>query len=886
MRIVSPLLSTAFFLTFLNCTAFAQPIGTAAAVNQDSRGTPPDRSIRTIVLGDKIIHNERIETNTKGLLQILLADGTTFTVGPDSHLTIDSFVYDPDAGAAKVTASLGKGVFRFIGGKTSKTPDGVRLNTPVGTVGIRGAIADMAFGLGNGTPSHIDLSYGDDITLWRPDGKPIRLYKAGFSIVIEGSKVRVHRTPEWWTGFFQGLISGANGGGGGAPIKPTGAMVVASTLPETNSNFPLPLNSIPIPTTRPDNPDLGVVDQGNNDIIRQRVENSSGGGEPPPPPSERSMRVLTISSEEGGDGVVGGSTDTDQPTTLIVQAGADTGTATLSQGTVTLPVYNDTAFTAHSVGGIASPFGTLSGVAYSGPEGFTAYLLGMGGDPSLPFYAITGTKTDMAALTGNSVRRYSFTADPIQGIGGVPFMSGAAGIGMSEIASSDFLVAEPGSAGDGSGRVMQSWVAFNGTGANQQSAIGVNVGALDSSGFSLERRGSYRVASDGPSSVLFGQAATLTVDGAGFFGTNGQNFVVSDDAPGQPGHFFDSSSDSFTSGTGFSTIHVGNLAGEVTNPARSLSGTYQGFATGVIENASTGGAVFGTSGSPSDMTIAFDPARKSLGGSITVDAQYYDDPGTMTVAFGDGINGNTQNGASAYIDSDTFAATANPNTAGTHVSSVDSSVVNYQRDGQAAGTYLVSGTSTNLTTLGVSTDHLCTTCDFLKWGWWGTQVQTADPTNPSVEGGRFSVHLGTWVAGDIANDADIANSDLVNATGTFKGMAVGNVVSGEASYVAAGDMDMTYNFGERSGTLNISNFDGHSFGGTMNGSVGGQATFNGDLSGSSGFLGGSANGAFVNNGSDVAAGAIGNFEVGASEGDWRANGVFAGGRTSVTPNTN
>lgn len=71
----------------------------------------------------------------------------------------------------------------------------------------------------------------------------------------------------------------------------------------------------------------------------------------------------------------------------------------------------------------------------------------------------------------------------------------------------------------------------------------------------------------------------------------------------------------------------------------------------------------------------------------------------------------------------------------------------------------------------------------------------------------------------------------------------------------------------------------------MTGSVVGQATFHGDLSGSPGFVGGSANGAFVNNGSDVAAGAIGNFDVRTSEGDWRANGVFAGRRTSVAPNT-
>ena len=57
-----------------------------------------------MVLGDRIIHNEKIETNGKGLLQILLADGTSFTVGPNSSMSIDSFVYDPDANTAKVVA--------------------------------------------------------------------------------------------------------------------------------------------------------------------------------------------------------------------------------------------------------------------------------------------------------------------------------------------------------------------------------------------------------------------------------------------------------------------------------------------------------------------------------------------------------------------------------------------------------------------------------------------------------------------------------------------------------------------------------------------------------------------------------------------------------------
>ena len=90
-------------------------VGVAAAVNIDARGKAPGQQPRVITLGQTVIFNEEITTDAKGLVQILLLDGTTFTVGPNSQLTIDEFVYDPDSGDAKVVASLTKGAFRFIG---------------------------------------------------------------------------------------------------------------------------------------------------------------------------------------------------------------------------------------------------------------------------------------------------------------------------------------------------------------------------------------------------------------------------------------------------------------------------------------------------------------------------------------------------------------------------------------------------------------------------------------------------------------------------------------------------------------------------------------------------------------------------------------------------
>jgi hypothetical protein len=209
--------------------ALAQAVGVAAAVNPSALGAPPGSRVRTLSLGDKVIHNEKISTNASGLLQILLADGTSFTVGPSSSMVIDSFVYDPNANAAKVVATFGKGVFRFIGGRTSKTPDGAVLNTPVGTVGIRGGIGDFDFSGGHGTAAHIDMLFGDSITLTHGGQQLGRLYEPGYSIVIGGGGgVTVIPTPPAWASAFRLAFAGKGGRQRGGGPHVTSTQVVAA----------------------------------------------------------------------------------------------------------------------------------------------------------------------------------------------------------------------------------------------------------------------------------------------------------------------------------------------------------------------------------------------------------------------------------------------------------------------------------------------------------------------------------------------------------------------------------------------------------------------------------------------------------------------------------
>jgi len=82
----------------------------------------------------------KVITGSSGHVRMMLPDDTTFTIGPNSDIVIDSFVYDPDNTPKKVIASMSKGVFRWLTGKTKPHKDlaEMKVKLPVMAVGIRG----------------------------------------------------------------------------------------------------------------------------------------------------------------------------------------------------------------------------------------------------------------------------------------------------------------------------------------------------------------------------------------------------------------------------------------------------------------------------------------------------------------------------------------------------------------------------------------------------------------------------------------------------------------------------------------------------------------------------------------------------------------------------
>ena len=94
---------------------------------------------RELKAGDQIYLNETIYAGPGSGTQILLLDQSTFTVGEDSEVVMDTFVFDPETNDGKIVASVKQGSLKVISGLISKkNPDSLTVEVPEGTLGSRG----------------------------------------------------------------------------------------------------------------------------------------------------------------------------------------------------------------------------------------------------------------------------------------------------------------------------------------------------------------------------------------------------------------------------------------------------------------------------------------------------------------------------------------------------------------------------------------------------------------------------------------------------------------------------------------------------------------------------------------------------------------------------
>ena len=122
--------------------------GTAVAAT-DSIGTVKTITGNVIVIRNAVQHsavpglkvrlNDQFKTGRDGAVGIIFVDDTVISLGPNTILVMDEYVFAPQKKKMSMVLRLIKGTASYLSGIIGKqSPETVKIKTPEATIGIRG----------------------------------------------------------------------------------------------------------------------------------------------------------------------------------------------------------------------------------------------------------------------------------------------------------------------------------------------------------------------------------------------------------------------------------------------------------------------------------------------------------------------------------------------------------------------------------------------------------------------------------------------------------------------------------------------------------------------------------------------------------------------------
>jgi len=126
-------------LLFVPPAAFAQDfvgglrkVSGSGTIIRDGRQIIAKDGIR-VKMGDKLI------TGANGSMGVIFTDNTRISLGADSEININEYVFQPAKGRFSFLTELIQGTASYISGTIGKlSPKSVKFKTPTAVVGIRG----------------------------------------------------------------------------------------------------------------------------------------------------------------------------------------------------------------------------------------------------------------------------------------------------------------------------------------------------------------------------------------------------------------------------------------------------------------------------------------------------------------------------------------------------------------------------------------------------------------------------------------------------------------------------------------------------------------------------------------------------------------------------
>lgn len=124
----------------LSLTAQAQstPIGFVKTATGAAQVITAGQSVAATP-GTPIHLDSLLKTGKGASLGATLKDNTLLSLGPDTELVVDAYLYAPAQDQLKLGARLTKGSLNYVSGVIAKLrPEAVSVRTPSGNIGVRG----------------------------------------------------------------------------------------------------------------------------------------------------------------------------------------------------------------------------------------------------------------------------------------------------------------------------------------------------------------------------------------------------------------------------------------------------------------------------------------------------------------------------------------------------------------------------------------------------------------------------------------------------------------------------------------------------------------------------------------------------------------------------
>lgn len=136
MKPVGLLLAAMVF--WAGAVSAADPVGYVKTAEGEAFLLSADRAVPAQP-GLAVQSGQTLKTGRTGRLGVTFRDNTVMSLGPDTEIAIDEYLYAPGQDELKFGASLLRGTLHFISGVIAKLkPEAVSIRTPGGTIGIRG----------------------------------------------------------------------------------------------------------------------------------------------------------------------------------------------------------------------------------------------------------------------------------------------------------------------------------------------------------------------------------------------------------------------------------------------------------------------------------------------------------------------------------------------------------------------------------------------------------------------------------------------------------------------------------------------------------------------------------------------------------------------------